>query len=110
MEIYLMNADGSNSVNLTNSPANESDPDWQAVQGAPPPAPAPDRFCKVPNLAGKSVASARSLLRKAGCTAGTVKYARSKRPRGRVVRQTPRKGVRLCLGVRVNVVVSRGLG
>jgi beta-lactam-binding protein with PASTA domain len=63
----------------------------------------------VPNLAGKSVTSARSPLRKARCAAGTVKYARSKRPRGRVVRQTPRKGVRLCFGARVNVVVSRGL-
>jgi Tol biopolymer transport system component len=109
MEIFVMNADGSNPVNLTNSPANESDPDWQPVQGTPAPAPGPERFCKVPNLAGKKVRPARSLLRKAGCAAGTVKYARSKRPRGSVVRQTPRKGVRLCLGVRVNVVVSRGL-
>jgi hypothetical protein len=50
----VMNADGSNPVNLTNSPANESDPDWQAVQGTPPPAPGPDRFCKVPNLAGRA--------------------------------------------------------
>jgi Tol biopolymer transport system component len=108
-EIYVMNADGSNPVNLTNSPANESDPDWQPLQGTPPPAPGPDRFCKVPNLAGQKVGAARSLLRKAGCATGTVKYVRSKRPRGRIVRQTPRKGVRLCFGVRVNVVVSRGL-
>jgi beta-lactam-binding protein with PASTA domain len=43
------------------------------------------------------------------CVSGTVKSARSKRPRGRVVRQTPRKGLRLCFGIRVNVVVSRGL-
>ena len=108
-EIFVMNADGSSPANLTNSPANESDPDWQPVQGAPPPVPGRERFCKVPNLAGKSVRSARSLLRKAGCAAGTVKYARSKRLRGRVVRQTLRKGVRLCFGVRVGVVVSRGL-
>ena len=109
MEIFVMNANGTNPVNLTNSPANDSDPDWQPVQGTPAPAPGPERFCKVPNLAGQKMGLARSLLRKAGCTAGTVRYARSKRPRGRVVRQTPRKGVRLCLGVRVNVVVSRGL-
>jgi dipeptidyl aminopeptidase/acylaminoacyl peptidase len=108
-EIFVMNADGSNPQNLTNSPANESDPDWQPVQGTPVPAPGPEKFCKVPNLAGKKVRPARSLLRKAGCSSGTVKYARSKRPRGSVVRQTPRKGMRLCLGVRVNVVVSRGL-
>jgi len=108
-EIFVMNADGSNPVNLTKSPANESDPDWQPVLGAPAPAPGPERFCKVPNLAGKAVRPARAVLKKAGCAAGTVRYARSKRPRGRVVRQTPRKGMRLCLGVRVNVVVSRGL-
>jgi Tol biopolymer transport system component len=108
-EIFVMNADGSNPVNLTKSPANESDPDWQPVQGTPTPAPGPEKFCKVPNLAGKKVRPARSLLRKAGCASGTVRYARSKRPRGSVVRQTPRKGMRLCLGVRVNVVVSRGL-
>ena len=74
-----------------------------------PRAPGPDRLCKVPNLLGQKLAAARTKVRKAGCVSGTVKYARSKRPRGRVVRQTPRKGLRLCFGVRVNVVVSRGL-
>jgi dipeptidyl aminopeptidase/acylaminoacyl peptidase len=108
-EIYVMNADGSNPVNLTNSPANESDPDWQPVPGTPLAAPGPDRLCRIPNLLGQKLAPARAKVRKAGCVSGTVKYARSKRPRGRVVRQTPRKGLRLCLGVRVNVVVSRGL-
>jgi TolB protein len=107
VEIFVMNADGSNLVNLTNSPANESDPDWAAATTAP--APGPEKFCKVPNLAGQKLGAGRALLRKAGCAAGTVKYARSKRPRGRIVRQTPRKGLRLCVGVRVNVVVSRGL-
>ena len=108
-EIYVMNADGSNPVDLTNSPANESDPDWQPVPGAPPAAPGPDRLCRIPNLLGQKLTPARLKVRKAGCVSGTVRYARSKRPRGRVVRQTPRKGLRLCFGVRVNVVVSRGL-
>ena len=108
-EVFVMNADGSNPQNLTKSPANESDPDWQPVQGTPAPAPGPEKFCKVPNLAGKTMGRARSMIRKAGCVAGTVKYARSKRPRGSVTRQTPRKGARLCQGVRVNVVLSRGL-
>jgi hypothetical protein len=33
-EIYVMNADGTNQKNLTNSPANDRDPDWccQALQ------------------------------------------------------------------------------
>ena len=108
-EIYVMNADGSNPVDLTNSPANESDPDWQPVPGVLPAAPGPDRLCKTPNLLGQRLAPARAKVRKAGCGSGTVRYARSKKPRGRVVRQTPRKGLRLCFGVRVNVVVSRGL-
>ena len=107
-EIYVMNADGSNPVDLTNSPANESDPDWQPVPGTPPAAPGPIGSARSRTSLGKSAGRARR-FRKAGCVSGTVKYARSKRPRGRVVRQTPRKGLRLCLGVRVNVVVSRGL-
>jgi hypothetical protein len=105
----MMNANGSNPVDLTNSPANESDPDWQPVSGTPPAVPGPNRLCKVPNLLGQKLGRARAKSRKSGCVSGTVKYARSKRPRGRVVRQTPRKGLRLCFGVRVNVVVSRGL-
>ena len=108
-EVFLMNADGSNPVDLTNSPANESDPDWQPVSGTPPAGPGPDRLCKVPNLLGQKLGQARTKARRSGCVSGTVKYARSKRPRGRVVRQAPRKGLRLCFGVHVNVVVSRGL-
>jgi dipeptidyl aminopeptidase/acylaminoacyl peptidase len=108
-EVFVMNADGSNPVDVTNSPANESDPDWQPVPGPTPAAPGPNRMCKVPNLLGQKLFPARTKARKAGCAAGTVKYARSKKPRGRVVRQAPRKGLRLCSGVRVNVVISRGL-
>jgi hypothetical protein len=108
-EIFVMNADGSNPVDLTNSPANESDPDWQPVPGPTPAAPGPSRMCKVPEPARPEALPARTKARKAGCAAGTVKYARSKKPRGRVVRQAPRKGLRLCFGVPVNVVISRGL-
>ena len=108
-EVFVMNADGSNPVDLTSSPANESDPDWQPIAGTPPVAPGPERLCKVPNLLGQKMGSARLRVRKAGCVSGTVKYARSKKPRGRIVRQTPRARLRLCFGVRVNVVVSRGL-
>ena len=108
-EIYVMNADGSNPVDVTNSPANESDPDWQPVGTAAPPAPGPDKFCKVPNALGKKLGAARAGLRKAGCASGRVSYLRSKRPAGRIVRQAPRKGSKLCAGVKVTLVVSRGL-
>jgi TolB protein len=30
MEIYLMNADGSNPVNLTNNPADDKNPAWSS--------------------------------------------------------------------------------
>jgi len=69
-EIYVMNADGSSPVDLTNSPANESDPDWQPLPGTPPAAPGPDRLCKIPNLLGQKLASARTKVRKAGCVSG----------------------------------------
>jgi Tol biopolymer transport system component len=108
-DVFVMNADGSGQTDLTNSPANESDPDWQPLPGATPAAPGPTRLCKVPNLVGQKLATARAKARKAGCVSGTVRYVRSKRPRGRVFRQSPRKGLRLCFGVRVKVVVSRGL-
>ena len=108
-EVFVMNADGSNPVDLTRTPANESDPDWQPLGASPPAGPGPNRLCKVPNLLGQKLGSARAKMRKAGCVSGTVKYTRSKKPRGRIVRQAPRARLRLCFGVRVNVVVSRGL-
>ena len=37
-----------------------------------------------------------------------VRKGKLKLFKGRVVRQSPRKGLRLCFGVRVNVVLSRG--
>jgi hypothetical protein len=71
--------------------------------------PSPIR-CKVPKLIGKRLTTARRMLRAAHCSVGRVRYRRSSRARGRVVRQAPRAGRVLALGSRVNVYVSRGPG
>jgi beta-lactam-binding protein with PASTA domain len=64
--------------------------------------------CKVPRVIGKGLLEARRSIRAAHCSVGRVRYLRSKRAKGRIVRQTP-SGAR-CGGSRVNLVVSRGPG
>jgi len=64
--------------------------------------------CRVPRVTGKSLLAARRAIRRAHCSVGRVRYTRSARTRGRVVRQSPRAGTRLARGGRVNLVVSRG--
>ncbi len=66
------------------------------------------QLCVVPRVRGKKVAVARRVIRRAKCRVGRVRRARSLRPTGRVIAQTPRAGKRLPLGTKVNLVVSRG--
>ena len=74
------------------------------VSATPPP---PAR-CRVPRVVGRTLATARRLVRRAGCRVGRVRNARSARRRGSVLRQSPRAGVRVRRGTRVTLVVSRG--
>jgi len=74
----------------------------------PPPPPAPPVRCKVPKVVGKKLPVARRLIARARCRVGRVRRARSARPRGRVLSQSPRAGVRRTRGTRVNLLVSRG--
>jgi subtilisin family serine protease len=81
----------------------------------PPPAepPAPrtggTARCVVPRLAGRTLAGSRVLIARSGCRLGRVRRAYSARvPRGRVVVQSPRAGLRLPRGTRVHLTVSRG--
>jgi peptide/nickel transport system substrate-binding protein len=74
----------------------------------PPPPPPPRVRCVVPRVVGQRLAAARARIRRAHCTVGRVRSARSSRRRGRVVSQRPRPGTRLPRGGRVNLVVSRG--
>jgi uncharacterized delta-60 repeat protein len=67
------------------------------------------RFCVVPALRGRTLASARSRLVRANCTLGKVTRVHSLRTKkGRVVSQRPRAGARLAERAKVDLVVSRG--
>jgi hypothetical protein len=66
--------------------------------------------CKVPRVIGKGLTRARRMIRAANCSVGRIRRARSKRARGRVVRQSPVAGRKLAVGSKVNLVVSRGPG
>lgn len=66
------------------------------------------QFCVVPRVQGRKMAAAQKAIRRAHCRVGRVRKARSQRPSGRVIKQTPRAGKRLPLGAKVNLVVSRG--
>jgi hypothetical protein len=66
-------------------------------------------FCRVPNLVGKTVASARASLSAAGCRFGSTGKALSRNvKKGRIVSQRPRAGSQLHGDGAVSVVVSRG--
>jgi Tol biopolymer transport system component len=88
--LYLVEADGTNERALT--------------APAPPPA-----RCVVPKLAGKTLAAAKTLLKKANCKAGKVTRARSaKVKKGLVVSSKPKAGTSAAAGTAVALVVSRG--
>jgi plastocyanin len=72
----------------------------------PPPSPPPK--CKVPKVVGKKLPTARRMITRARCRVGRVRHTRSLKPRGRIVKQTPRWGVKRARGARVSLVVSRG--
>jgi hypothetical protein len=64
--------------------------------------------CVVPRVQGKKVAVAKRAIRRAHCSVGRVRYARSRRAKGRVVSQSPRPGARKAIRAKVNLVVSKG--
>jgi len=65
--------------------------------------------CIVPNVRGRTLASARSALGRANCTVGRIaRRASTTVPKGRLISTTPRAGARLANRGRVNLVVSSG--
>jgi beta-lactam-binding protein with PASTA domain len=60
----------------------------------------------VPRVIGMRLARARARIRRARCSVGRVRRARSRRV-GRVIRQSPGPGTRLARGGRVSLVVGR---
>jgi hypothetical protein len=78
------------------------------VAVVPAPASARRGACVVPRLVGRTLASARRSLQRAGCAIGRVRRtSRHKGRRGRVVSQSPRAGSHLRQGAPVSVVVRR---
>jgi hypothetical protein len=66
-------------------------------------------FCVVPNVAGKTLAAAKTALANAHCAVGTVTQAAStKVPKGDVISQSPAAGKQLAYGSKVSLVVSSG--
>jgi len=78
------------------------------VGAAQPPPPPPPPKCKVPKVVGKKLPAARRMITRAHCRVGRVHRTKSRKPRGRVVKQTPRWGVSRARGAHINLVVSRG--
>ena len=78
-----------------------------SVGSAQPPPPPPPK-CKVPKVVGKKLPTAKRAITRARCRVGRVRRARSPKPRGRVVSQSPRPGVTRARGTRVNLLISRG--
>jgi beta-lactam-binding protein with PASTA domain len=62
----------------------------------------------VPRVVGLRLPAARTRIRRARCSVGTVRRVRSSRARSRVVGQAPRAGTLLEAGGRVRLTVSRG--
>jgi Ca2+-binding RTX toxin-like protein len=97
-------------------PPPPSPPVIQPPVTPPPPPPPPTQSrprgqprCVVPNVTGKTVAQARTLLSTRRCRLGRVARAYSRKAkRGKVIFQSRRPGLRLVRGTPVNVVVSRG--
>jgi beta-lactam-binding protein with PASTA domain len=88
--LYLVDAGGSNERQLT------------------APAPVAAR-CVVPKLAGKTLAAATALLKKANCKTGKVTRVKSKKvKRGAVVSSKPKAGTSAAAGTPVALVVSLG--
>jgi beta-lactam-binding protein with PASTA domain len=69
----------------------------------------PPVTCKVPNVVGKRLEVAKTLIKRAHCRTGKVGHAYSrKRTRGIVISQSRRPGLVLPVSTKINLVVSRG--
>jgi hypothetical protein len=66
------------------------------------------RPCVVPNVVGKSLRTAKAVIRKAFCSVGKVRRVFSAKPKGHVVAQGPKHGKRLEQHAKVSLVVSKG--
>jgi hypothetical protein len=78
--------------------------------GPPPASPATTptpASCVVPNVRGKTLRAATSLLRRSKCRVGRVRRAGRRVRRPLVIAQSPRAGARVAANRRVNLVLNR---
>ena len=65
--------------------------------------------CRVPNVVGKLLSSAKRTIARRHCRTGKLRYAHSRKgKKGTVVSQSRRPGRVLVAGTKINLVVSRG--
>jgi hypothetical protein len=64
--------------------------------------------CVVPKLVGKTLKKAKRALEKAGCKPGKTTSKKSKKKKGRVIKQRYKAGKKLPLGTKVALTVSKG--
>ena len=110
-EIYLY--DNGTLTNLSNNAADDLGP---SVSHRPPPPPAPPPApgppppppvrCRVPRVVGLKLGRARVRIRRSNCSVGRVIRVRSRRA-GRVIGQSPRRGVVKRRGFPVRLTVGR---
>jgi beta-lactam-binding protein with PASTA domain len=71
----------------------------------------PKKACIVPNVVGKALAAAKTALKKANCSAGTVtKKASGTVAKGDVISSSPNAGTKHKAGTKVKLTVSSGPG
>jgi thermitase len=65
--------------------------------------------CVVPNVVGRRLAPAKAAIKARHCRVGAVRYLKSAKRKGRVVRERPAAGTRLGNNARVSLWIGRGL-
>jgi hypothetical protein len=98
-------AGGGSPGGSTPAPTGGNDPTPSADAGAPDAA--PTATCVVPRLKGRTLASAKRLLTRAGCRLGKVSKRRSSHRRGTVLTQSKAPGRKVLRGTRVAVTLAR---
>lgn len=94
--------------------AGATSPDWgpaEVPSAAAPPSPivgpGGTAKCVVPKLKGKKLSAAKKALKKAHCTLGKVRTARSSNKPGTVIKQSVKAGQRRAAGAKVGVTVAK---
>lgn len=91
--------------------ATAADPPRQQPAPPRPSAPAPPAarpvLCRVPQLAGLTLAQAKRRLEAAHCALGHIGYVSGRRNAGKVIRSSHRRGAAVAKGTRIGVTVVR---